>query len=66
MLMELDQIMSTMAQTFGERGGQKVAQARSLLQQGAAEFLAGFGSSASSPTSSGSNFPGGGFTGGSE
>lgn len=64
MLAEIDQILMTMAQTFGDKGGREIAQARAAIQQGAAKFLAGFGSTASSPTSPGTNFPGGGFTGG--
>lgn len=68
MTMEIDQILGMLATTFAEQGGQEIAQARSLIKQGAAKFLGSVGSAgasaSTSPTSPGTNFPGGGFTSG--
>lgn len=64
MVVQLDQLLSQLATVCGQQGGPKIAQARQLIKQGSAEFLTSVGASStsSSPTSPGTNFPGGGFT----
>ena len=64
--MEIDQLLMSMAQTFGQQGGQEISQARMLIKQGLAKFASGMGASAPSPTSTGNSFPGGGFTPGQQ
>lgn len=65
---DVDQLLSGMADTFADAGGQEVSQARELVKVGVGKFLAKFGvtpGQAGGPAGGpppGAGFPGGGFT----
>jgi hypothetical protein len=66
MLRMIDKALGNVADLFKDSGGQEVAQARELLQQGMAKWLGSVGGNppAVSATDTGPGFPGGGYSAG--